>query len=76
MLRKLLIIIQTFALTFSSWAQSTNECENALKSIFDQKINQETIKNQEIIDQQNEIIHKQQREIEKLKKKLKQSNNI
>ena len=38
--------------------------------------NQETIKNQEIIDQQNEIIHKQQREIEKLKKKLKQSNNI
>jgi hypothetical protein len=40
------------------------------------EINQETIKNQEIIDQQNEIIHKQQREIEKLKKKLKQSNNI
>lgn len=38
--------------------------------------NQELIKNQEIIDQQNEIIHKQQREIEKLKKKIKQSNNI
>jgi hypothetical protein len=38
--------------------------------------NQELIQNQEIIDQQNEIIHKQQREIEKLKKKLKQSNNI
>ncbi len=38
--------------------------------------NKELIQNQEIIDQQNEIIHKQQREIEKLKKKLKQSNNI
>ena len=38
--------------------------------------NQELIQNQQTIDQQNEIIHKQQREIEKLKKKLKQSNNI
>ena len=36
--------------------------------------NQELIQNQSIIDQQNEIIHKQKREIEKLKKKLNNNN--
>jgi len=36
--------------------------------------NQELIQNQCIINQQNEIIHKQKREIEKLKKKLNNNN--
>ncbi|MFZ4715243.1 MAG: hypothetical protein ACOYL6_16090 [Bacteriovoracaceae bacterium] len=44
MIRILLIALITFSLSQPIWAQVSQECETALKTLFEQKVSQETIK--------------------------------